>query len=167
MTRAAHFCLLCGTALEQQHRAGALRPVCPQCGHIVFFDPKVAVVIYVEQDSKILLIKRAVDPGKGRWAFVAGFVDAGEDPKEAARREFREETGLDIAITHLLDVFARSTDDGGTADIIIAYAARITGGTLQALDDAEAVAWFGADELPELVFATTGILVERWVSGAI
>jgi ADP-ribose pyrophosphatase YjhB (NUDIX family) len=167
MIRTAHFCPICGTALEQQHRAGALRPVCPQCTHIVFFDPKVAVVVFVEQDGKILLIKRAGDPGKGRWAFVAGFVDAGEAPQEAARREFREETGVDIAIIRLLDVFARTDGDGGTADIIIAYAARITGGTLQALDDAEAVGWFAADELPELVFATTFILVDRWTSGAI
>jgi ADP-ribose pyrophosphatase YjhB (NUDIX family) len=158
---------MCGAVLEQQHRAGALRPACPQCDHIVFFDPKVAVVIFIVQDGKILLIKRAVDPGKGRWAFPAGFVDAGEDPKEAARRELLEETGLDIEIIRLFDVFARNTDDGGTADIIIAYVARITGGTLQALDDAEAVGWFGAYELPELVFATTGILVERWLAGEI
>jgi len=167
MTRTANFCPMCGTALEQQHRLGAVRPVCPNCGHIVFFDPKVAVVIFVAHDDKILLVKRAVDPGKGRWAFVAGFVDAGEDPKEAARREFREETGLDIEITRLLDVFPRSADDGGTADIIIAYAARVIGGALQADDDAEAVGWFTAEELPELVFATTGILVQRWVKGEI
>jgi ADP-ribose pyrophosphatase YjhB (NUDIX family) len=167
MTRTANFCPMCGAALEQQHRLRAVRPVCPNCGHIVFFDPKVAVVIFVEQNGKILLVKRAVDPGKGRWAFVAGFVDAGEDPKEAARREFHEETGLDIEITRLLDVFPRSADDGGTADIIIAYAARVTGGTLQADDDAEAVGWFTSNDLPELVFATTEILVERWAKGKI
>jgi ADP-ribose pyrophosphatase YjhB (NUDIX family) len=167
MTLAAHFCPMCGTALEEQHRAGKLRPVCPDCGHIVFFDPKVAVVIFIMQDNRILLVKRAVDPGKGRWAFPAGFVDAGEDPKEAARREILEEAGLEIEIVRLLDVFARNTDDGGTADIIIAYLARITGGTLQADDDAEAVAWFAAEELPELVFATTGILVQRWRVGGI
>ncbi len=162
MIRTAHFCPMCGAALEQQHRAGKLRPVCPNCGHIVFFDPKVAVVIFIMQGGKILLVKRAVDPGKGRWAFPAGFVDAGEDPREAARREILEETGLEIEIIRLLDVFARSADDGGTADIIIAYAARVTGGALQADDDAEAVAWFTAHDLPELVFATTEILVQRW-----
>jgi ADP-ribose pyrophosphatase YjhB (NUDIX family) len=158
---------MCGAALGQQHRAGKLRPVCPACGHIVFFDPKVAVVIFIVQEDKILLVKRAVDPGKGRWAFPAGFVDAGEDPKEAARREILEETGLEIEIAHLIDVFPRTADDGGTADIIIAYAAHITGGALHPDDDAEAVAWFTSHDLPELVFATTGILVERWVNGKI
>lgn len=167
MTRSVNFCPLCGARLEHQRRLGKIRPVCPNCGHIVFFDPKVAVVIFVKQDNRILLVKRAVDPGKGRWAFPAGFVDAGEDPREAARREFREETGLDIEITGLLDVFPRNTDDGGTADIIIAYAARAAGGALQADDDAEAVGWFTSDDLPELVFATTMMLVERWVKGEI
>jgi ADP-ribose pyrophosphatase YjhB (NUDIX family) len=158
---------MCGTSLEQQHRAGKLRPVCTNCGHIVFFDPKVAVVIFIVQNNTILLVKRAVDPGKGRWAFPAGFVDAGENPQEAARREILEETGLEIEIVRLLDVFARSADDGGTADIIIAYAARVIGGSLQADDDAEAVAWFTAEDLPALVFATTGILVQRWQDGEI
>jgi ADP-ribose pyrophosphatase YjhB (NUDIX family) len=167
MIRTAHFCPMCGAALEQQHRAGKLRPVCPACGHIVFFDPKVAVVIFIVQEDKILLVKRAVDPGKGRWAFPAGFVDAGEDPKAAARREILEETGLEIEITRLIDVFPRSADDGGTADIIIAYAARITGGALHPDDDAEAVAWFATHDLPDLVFATTEILVERWAKGDI
>jgi ADP-ribose pyrophosphatase YjhB (NUDIX family) len=158
---------MCGTALEQQHHAGKLRPACPNCGHIVFFDPKVAVVVFTMQNNKILLVKRAVDPGKGRWTFPAGFVDAGEDPKEAARREILEETGLEIEINRLIDVFARNADDGGTADIIIAYAAHVTGGALQANDDAEAVAWFAAHDLPELVFATTEILVQRWQAGDI
>jgi ADP-ribose pyrophosphatase YjhB (NUDIX family) len=167
MLRIARFCPMCGTALEQQHRAGQMRPVCPKCGHIVFFDPKVAVVVVVIQDAKFLLVKRAVDPGKGYWAFPAGFVDAGEDPREAARREILEETGLEIRITRLLDVFPRNSDDGGTADIIIAYAAHITGGALHADDDAEAVGWFTTLDLPELVFATTYILVERWAAGEI
>jgi len=94
-------------------------------------------------------------------------VDAGEDPKAAARREFLEETGLDIQIDRLVDVFPRSLQDGGTADIIIAYAGHITGGTLQADDDAEAVGWFASGDLPELVFATTDMLVQRWLSGEI
>lgn len=163
----SRFCPMCGTGLEHQHRLGKIRPVCPSCGHIVFFDPKVAVVIVIERAGKILLVKRAVDPGKGRWAFPAGFVDAGEDPKDAACREIHEETGVDIEIDRLIDVFARSADDGGTADILIAYSAHIIGGTLHPDDDAEEVDWFTAPDLPDLVFATTKILVQRWTAGAI
>lgn len=141
-----------------------MRPVCPACGHIVFFDPKVAVVIVILHQDRVLLVKRAVNPGKGLWALPAGFVDAGEDPKRAAAREVHEETGLQVEIVRLLDVFPKA-DDTGTADIIIAYAARVIGGTLQADDDAEAAGWFTAAELPELVFATTRILIGRWLEG--
>lgn len=164
MAREAHFCPMCGVALHQQERYGVMRPVCPACGHIVFFDPKVAVVVMLLEHDRILLVKRGVDPGKGKWALPAGFVDAGEDPQQAAIREIHEETGLHIAIDRLLDVFPKAADTG-TADIIIAYAARVLDGVLQAADDAEAVGWFTSDRLPEVVFATTEILLERWISG--
>lgn len=164
--RVVHFCEQCGTELVEQHRLGKLRPVCPHCGHIVFFDPKVAVVILLQQADQILLVKRGVDPGKGKWALPAGFVDAGEDPRQAAVREVLEETGLQVVIDRLIDVFPKA-DDTGTADIIIAFSARILDGTLRADDDAEAVAWFTTDDLPELVFATTDILIERWRAGSL
>ena len=167
MTRVANFCPKCGARLEQRERYGRLRPVCPACDHIMFFDPKVAVVALILRDEsrEILLVLRGVDPGKGRWALPAGFVDAGEDPKAAVRREALEETGLEIAVERLLDVLY--VDDEGMADIVIAYAAREVGGTLAAQDDAEQVAWFGRDNLPELVFATTDILIGRWQRGAL
>jgi ADP-ribose pyrophosphatase YjhB (NUDIX family) len=64
----------------------------------------------------------------------------------------------------LIDVFPKA-DDTGTADIIIAYAARVLDGTPHADDDADEVGWFSAENLPELVFATTEILVARWREG--
>jgi NADH pyrophosphatase NudC (nudix superfamily) len=78
---------MCGTALEQRERFGTVRPCCPNCGHTVFFDPKVAVVVLILHTDMVLLVRRGVDPGKGRWALPAGFVDAGEEPKQAAMRE--------------------------------------------------------------------------------
>jgi ADP-ribose pyrophosphatase YjhB (NUDIX family) len=162
--REANFCAACGARLEQRHVLGKMRPVCPNCGQIVFFDPKVAVVVLLQQDETLLLVKRGVDPGKGRWALPAGFVDAGEDPRSAAIREVQEETGLTVQIERLIDVFPKA-DDTGTADIIIAYAARVLDGTPHADDDADEVGWFSAENLPELVFATTEILVARWREG--
>jgi ADP-ribose pyrophosphatase YjhB (NUDIX family) len=155
---------MCGAPTRHEERYGKIRPVCSQCDHIVFFDPKVAVVVMVLQEDTVLLVKRGVDPGKGKWALPAGFVDADEDPKLAAVREIYEETGLNVAVDRLIDVFPKA-DDTGTADIIIAYTAHILDGTLQASDDAEEVGWFTADSLPELVFATTEILIGRWRIG--
>ncbi|NWG16282.1 MAG: NUDIX hydrolase [Chloroflexi bacterium] len=162
--RAANFCPLCGARLEQRRRDGALRPVCPACGHTVYFDPKVAVVVLVMQADRVLLVKRANEPKKGFWTLPGGFVDAGEDPRAAASREVEEETALLVQINRLLDVF-HTPDDGGLADIVIAYDAGVTGGAALAADDAEAVAWFGRDDLPPLAFLPTERLVHAWAAG--
>lgn len=160
--RVSPYCPLCGSPTELRERYGLLRPVCTKCDHTVFFDPKVAVVVLVLDADKVLLVKRGVDPGKGLWALPAGFVDAGEDPQSAACREVSEETGLTVNIERLLDVFYSPPGEDGLADIIIAYAASSNGGTLSADDDADEVAWFTADALPELGFRTTHILLGRW-----
>lgn len=147
--------------------SGALRPVCPQCDHVVYFDPKVAVVVFICQDERVLLVKRAHDPRKGYWAMPAGFIEAGEDPQAAAQRETLEETCLLVQIERLLDVFF-TAGDGGAADMVLAYAARVTGGELKAADDAEAADWFSRDALPtELAFLPSQRLAARWIAGEI
>lgn len=162
--RFAYYCPMCGSVLETRLRNGAVRPVCPNCDHTVYFDPKVAVVVVIIREDQILLIKRAQDPKKGFWALPAGFVDAGEDPQAAARREALEETGLVVEITALMDVF-HTPDDGGMADIVIAYAASISGGALAADDDAEAVGWFSRESIPELAFLPSQRIVGQWIAG--
>lgn len=164
MKRTALFCPMCGTRLEQRERTGALRPVCPSCDHTVYFDPKVAVVVLIVNGDHILLVKRANDPKKGFWTLPGGFIDAGEDPRAAASREAWEETMLDVQINRLLDVFY-TPSDGGLADIVIAYAASVNGGAVQAADDAEAVEWFDRNELPPLAFLPTETIVKAWAAG--
>ncbi len=161
--RSANYCPICSTPLEQLEAAGRQRPVCPACDYVVYFDPKVAVVVFIKQNNKVLLIRRAINPGIGKWAFPAGFVDYDEAPTVAAVREVLEETGLHVEIKNLLDVFPRK--DTGLADIIIAYSARIVGGMLQAGDDAADVGWFAKDNLPEMVFYPSITLAERWQAG--
>lgn len=164
--REAHFCPMCGAPLELRDHDGIQRPICSACGHIVFFDPKVAVATLIFQDDKVLLVKRAGDPRKGFWALPAGFIEWNEDPLDAARRECLEETGLTVHIDRLIDIF-HTPDDGGLADIVIAYAASITGGKLQAADDAEEANWFSRTDLPPLAFLPSQRLLARWVAGEI
>ncbi|MBN1964223.1 MAG: NUDIX hydrolase, partial [Anaerolineae bacterium] len=89
-----NYCPRCGASLEQRMAFGQERPVCPACGYVHFYDPKVAAAVFIEQDGRVLLIKRGVEPEKGRWALPAGFIDRGEDPRHTAVREVQEETGL-------------------------------------------------------------------------
>lgn len=164
MRRIANFCPQCGEALTQRDTHGRLRPVCPDCNHIVYFDPKVAVIAVIIQDEQVLLVQRANEPGQGKWACPAGFVEHDEAPEDAAIRETLEETGLVVRVTQLLEVFPKK--DNGLADIVIAYAAEVIGGTLQAADDAVDARWFTQDNLPELVFYPSITLIgEHWRHG--
>jgi ADP-ribose pyrophosphatase YjhB (NUDIX family) len=157
-----NFCVRCGHAVEPREAYGAMRPVCPQCGRVHFIDPKVAVGVVIERAGKLLLIRRANDPERDKWSFPAGFVDGGEDPARAAAREAREETGLTVRLTGLLDVVARASEIEG-ADFVIVYRAEVVAGVPTPGDDASEVRFFGPDEVPELAaFASTHKIIDLW-----
>jgi 8-oxo-dGTP diphosphatase len=156
-----NFCVRCGHAVAYREAYGKMRPVCPQCGRVHFIDPKVAVALVIERDHKLLLVRRANDPERGKWSMPAGFVDRGEDPAEAAVREGREETGLTVRITQLMDVLGKGGDTEG-ADILIVYRAAVVSGELMPGDDASEAGYFGLNDLPELAFASTRQVIAKW-----
>lgn len=140
--------------MHTQQVADKPRRVCPACRYVYFTDPKVGVGVAVVEDGRLLLIKRAMNPERGKWSLPAGFIDQGEDPKDAAAREALEETGLIVRIENVLDVFHNPPGVGG-ASVFILYRAQIIGGELAAADDAADAGFFALDQLPELAFAST------------
>ncbi len=136
-----------------------LRPVCPKCGWMYFADPKVAAAVLVEQDGRVLLVRRVNEPFRGLWTLPAGFVDADEDPAIAAAREALEETGLTIRVTKVLQVIAGREHPRG-ADFVIVYAAEVVSGTLRAADDADKADWFERSDLPPLAFKATRLMLQ-------
>ena len=144
----ARFCIQCGAALEMRRARDRERPTCPACGHVHFDDPKVAVGVVLERDGRILLTRRNHEPRAGYWSFPSGFVDAGEVLEEAAVREAREETGLDVTVERLVGVYSAR----GERTVFVAYAGRIVGGELKAGRECMEVAFFPPDALPELAF---------------
>jgi ADP-ribose pyrophosphatase YjhB (NUDIX family) len=154
MNQGINFCPNCGTRLVLSSVHGKERPNCPACGWVYFDDPKVAVAVLVEKEGKVLLTRRVYDPEKGKWSLPAGFMDAHEIPELAAERECREETGLQVIVTGLVDVQGGREHPSG-ADVFILYRAEIVGGELIAGDDADRVGFFARDDLPPLAFKTT------------
>lgn len=147
-------CLACGGPLRLRllKAAEPQRYVCDRCGRIHYIDPKVAACVIPEREGRILLLQRAISPGYGKWVMPGGFVDRGELPAEAARREALEETGLAVEPGELLGVF-------GTRDrpIIIVYLSAAVAGEAEARDEALAVRWVRGEEIPwdELAFPST------------
>jgi ADP-ribose pyrophosphatase YjhB (NUDIX family) len=150
------FCPLCGADLELR----SLKPsepdrlVCVQCGFIFYQDPKVAVAtIILDENQHIVLVRRAIQPGYGKWVCPGGFVDRGEEVTSAAVREAREEAGVEIRIDRLLNVYSYP----GVAPVIIVYVATMTGGTLMCDDECLEVRLFAQDDIPwdELAFSST------------
>lgn len=159
--RTFDFCPYCGTALTDQFLLGHLRRACSVCRFIQFDDPKVAACVFILQDERVLLVKRGAEPEMGRWALPAGYVDYGENPVAAAKRETLEETGLIVEIERLNDVLYDQQEV-----IVIVYDAIPIGGTLAAADDAEEVGWFGRDDLPDIAFESTRLVLSRWITRA-
>ena len=150
----ARFCPRCAAPVDTSGRT----PVCTGCGRLLHRDPKVGVGVAVtDADGRLLLVRRGVQPGKGAWALPAGYVDAGEDPRDAAAREVLEETGLVVRCLDVVDVYP----GGGGASFFIAFTAQVVGGVLFAGDDALDARFFGLDALPELAFPSTHDVVRR------
>jgi ADP-ribose pyrophosphatase YjhB (NUDIX family) len=155
------YCAACGSPTEERLVEGSTRPVCTGCGQVVYLDPKLAVAVLIARDGRILLGKRgpgAREPGK--WSFPAGFVERGERVEQAAAREAREETGLDVVVGDLIGLYS---SDGETV-VLAVYEATSAVEEPCAGDDLTEVGWFTTSELPELAFPRDRRIIEAWLS---
>jgi 8-oxo-dGTP diphosphatase len=117
--------------------------------------PVLGVGALIVQDGRILLVQRGHEPLKGYWSLPGGAVETGERLEYAMRREVREETGLEVNVLCLLEIFERIMADAeGRPEyhyVLIDYLCSPAGGTLAAADDAANVAWFTEPELEALL----------------
>jgi ADP-ribose pyrophosphatase YjhB (NUDIX family) len=153
-------CPRCLTALE--HAEGSVR--CPACGLQEWANPAPTVSAVIRDGGRILLGRRSFEPGAGRWDLLGGFMDEGEEPEEALRRELLEETGLEAETGRYLGAIPDAYGSDGNATINFYWEARLASGKPRPADDVAELAWFPADALPprsEFAFANTVELLDR------
>ncbi len=106
--------------------------------------PLVGVGAVIVHQGRVLLVQRGREPMKGRWSIPGGLVETGEMLSEAVVREVREETGLEVEPVELIELLDRIHREGERVRyhyVIADYLCRVTGGTLKAASDADAVRW--------------------------
>ncbi|MGE0705147.1 MAG: NUDIX domain-containing protein [Vicinamibacterales bacterium] len=163
---AYRFCPRCGGTLELRLLKSTEPPrlVCADCGFVFYLDPKVAVGTIIRSESgRIVLVRRAIEPGYGKWVFPGGYVDRGESILDAAVREAREECGLDVELEGLVNIYSYP----GASLVVIVYAARAIGGSLAVDDESLEASEFTADAIPwpELAFRSTGDGLRDYMAG--
>jgi ADP-ribose pyrophosphatase YjhB (NUDIX family) len=148
------FCPICAGPLKREVVENIRRLRCQKCGEIHYENPKPSAALLVRNEAgEILLVRRNVDPGAGRWCLPGGFVEMGETVQDAARRELLEETGLEGELLGVVD--AASKLNGYYGDVVvIAFEARVTGGELRPGDDAAEARYFATDHLPDIAFGS-------------
>ena len=125
------------------------RVFCETCGFELYNNPAIATSIALIKDKKILLAKRKIEPQKGMWDILGGFVDAGETIEDAAVREMKEETGLDVRIEEYLGSVADIYNGRPSLPVMIRVEMIYDNQKPIAQDDVEELKWFSIDEIPE------------------
>jgi len=139
---------------REELRGDESRVECQACGFVSYASSKAtAGALVVDDEGRVLLARRAVEPDLGRWDIPGGFLEEGEHPLDGVRREVREETGLDFTPGRFLGIWMGRYD--GRATLNLFWAGSLAAGDPQPHDDIAELRWFAADEVPhadELAF---------------
>ena len=129
------------------------RLICSQCAFVFYLDPKLVACSIVEMDDRIVLLKRSIEPQKGKWVMPGGYVDRWEEVRSAAIRETEEECGLRTRIKNLHGVYSYP----GRLAVVVVYLAEVLSGHLKAAEESEDVGLYLPDEIPwnDLAFQST------------
>jgi len=113
--------------------------------------PLVGVGVLVRRGDSVLIVKRRNDPGRGLWSIPGGVLELGETLEDAAKREAKEETGVDIAVDSLLDVYNLiKKDEAGRIRyhyVLVNYLAHYIKGKLKRNAESSEIRWVKVNEL--------------------
>jgi ADP-ribose pyrophosphatase YjhB (NUDIX family) len=156
---------MCAATLEIVERGGRPRMGCTSCEYVHFRDPGVgAAVLLRDGHGRVLLVKRGPTATRsGLWCIPCGYVDYGEEVREAAAREVLEETGLVVEVGEPIFV-SSNFHDPAKLTVGVWFTGEIVDGVAVAGDDAIDIGWFAPTDLPALAFETDVELFRRLLS---
>jgi len=159
------FCSRCGTELEFGPIEGEERDrlACRSCGFVFYVNPRLVVTtLPVTDRGEVVLIRRGIAPGYGRWAQPGGFLEIDETVGDAAIRETLEETGLLVEPVGLVGLYSRVQ----AAVVVVAYEARIVGGEPRVTHESLETRAFAPEAIPwpDVAFETSLRALRDWVA---
>ncbi len=158
-------CPRCGGSLEKRivFSHDPPRLVCADCRFVFYLDPKLAVGAICRKEGKIVMLRRAIEPAYGKWVFPGGYVDRGESLEDAARREAREEIGVEVRLTRLINVYSYT----GRPVVVVVYEAEVVGGEIRGGEEALEVRSFEPGDIPwdGLAFRSTREALQECLRG--
>jgi ADP-ribose pyrophosphatase YjhB (NUDIX family) len=158
------FCPDCGAPLPPNDVAPErlVSQTCSACGAVHYRNAKPCAGALVVRDGRVLLGRRAVEPARDDWDIPGGFLNPWELPADAAAREVREETGLEVQLLELLSV-EMDTYAGRDYTLNLYYLAEPVGGVEAPADDLAELRWFAPDEIPAaLAFPHSARVLATW-----
>jgi ADP-ribose pyrophosphatase YjhB (NUDIX family) len=159
-----NYCSRCGAPLRFGPIEGEERDrlACRECGFIAYVNPRLVVsTLPVTDAGELVLLRRGIEPGYGSWAQPGGFLEIDETVREGAIRETLEETGLLIEPGEIGGLYSRPQ----AAIVVIAFDARIVGGSIRTSREASEIRSFAPDAIPwpEIAFHTSASAIRDWV----
>jgi ADP-ribose pyrophosphatase YjhB (NUDIX family) len=145
-----------------------VRQTCAVCGRSQYHDAKPAACgVLIDGAGRVLLGRRARDPGAGLWDVLGGFMEPGETPEGALVRELREETGLECVVGRYLGGFPDVYGPDGDPTLNLAFECRFSQGEPRAADDVAELVWFAPLELPPpdaFAFPNSVAILDAWTA---
>jgi len=139
-----NYCPRCGNKIDD----GSEPPYCSHCDITYYKNAKPCASVLPIKDGKVLLGKRGNEPFKGAYDIIGGFMEADELPEEAAIREAKEETGLDIKIKSLLGIYRDQYGDAGDYTLNLHYLGEVISGEEKPMDDVAELEWVSIQDVP-------------------
>jgi NAD+ diphosphatase len=138
------------------------RPACDR-GHFVYYNnPAVTAFVFLERSGKYLILKRGREPYRDRWELPGGFVEAGESPAEAARRETFEETGLRIESPRIVGAYTSRYGDDGKWTVDVAFHCQAPPDDMSLSEESLDATWVSLEQMPPLAFQGERLAFEEF-----